>query len=106
MKEYYKNSQFSLINLDEQGNLWMLNLPFGLTKFNIENRQIKTFPLPLYKRWTPVQYAFCTADEDNIWLRVVTNNEPFFKFNKKSEKFTAKFESSPPHAIIFDKHGQ
>ena len=103
LKEHYKNSQFSTIDLDEMGNLWMLNLPFGLTRFNIESRQVKIFALPLYKRWTSVQYAFYTADDDNIWLRVVTNNEPFFKFNKKKEVFTAEFAGNPPHAIFFDK---
>jgi ligand-binding sensor domain-containing protein len=106
-KEEFGNSHFNGIELDNQGNLWMLNVNEGIARYSIASKEFIIFPLPISYKSAPVQYTFSATDnEQNIWIRLVTVNNPFLKFNKTSCTYTTEFESNPPHAIFFDKENK
>lgn len=101
--QVYKNSQFSMIEI-YNNDLWLMNFSFGVTRFNIETQEIKIFPIPGYGENFNLQYSFVKVDnEGNIWFRMVTANEPFLKFDKKTFAFTPKFADDPPHAVFFNE---
>ncbi len=91
-EQQYGNSDFSIVHLDEEDNLWLLNIVFGVCRYTIESNRLNFFPLPGSISIPNVQYSFSTVDnEENIWLRVVTRNEPFLKFNRKSGSYSTEF---------------
>ena len=103
-KKYFHNSQFVTVELDEHGILWLMNLTVGIVSYDIETHEIRSFPFPITFKKANIQYTFNTVDDKgNIWLRVVTGNEPFLKFNKLARSYTIEMAKDPPHAIFFDK---
>lgn len=103
-EKQYLNSDFNNIHLDEEGNLWLFNIVFGIARYNIESNRLKMFSLPHPTVAPTVQYSFSTVDkEENIWLRIVTGADCFLKFNIKSFVYSTEFANDPPHAIFFDK---
>ena len=99
----FGNTQFAGITLDKQNNLWMLSLPGGLASYNIITKQLKFLSLPVPVGSRTILYSYSTVDlEGNIWMRVVTANEPFLKLNTSTGKFSKEFIENPPHAVIFD----
>lgn len=108
-KEFFKNEfgnvAFNSVELDSNGSIWLFNVLDGVFEYNIFSGKFTQFPFPGNKNISTVQLAYYTVDEDgNIWMRIVTKNEPYLVFNRASHNYSVQLEADPPHAIFFCDH--
>ena len=105
LKNEFGNVAFSSVALDSNGSLWLFNVLDGIFEYNIFSGKLTQFPFPGNKNISAIQLAYNTVDEDgNIWMRIVTKNEPYLVFNRSSHNYAVQFEANPPHAVFFSDH--
>lgn len=103
-KDEFANVAFSSITIDEGGSLWLFNVLHGIFQFNIETNKLQQYPFPSFIKTSTAILAYSTADnKGNIWMRIVSKNDPFFVFNMQSHLFKLQPSEDPPHAFFFNK---
>jgi signal transduction histidine kinase/ligand-binding sensor domain-containing protein len=101
-KEKYQNVDFRALSLDTTGSLWLFNVFYGVFEFDIYTGKLKRYPLPVPTNGLTFKMAYSTVDEaENIWLRIVSTNEPYFVFNKSSHRYSIQLTAATPHALFF-----
>jgi len=103
-KEEFNNADFLAVTLNT-GSLWIFNVIYGMFEFDISTGNLKRYPLPVPTITSKFKIAFSTVDEEgNIWLRIVSHNEPWFVFNTTSHSYSIQLADNPPHAVFFANH--
>jgi signal transduction histidine kinase/ligand-binding sensor domain-containing protein len=106
IKEFTKNEfgnvAFKAVALDADGSLWLLNHERGMFNFNIFSGNIKQYPFPVTVDHSNALFVYSTNDNaGNIWLRIVSNTDPYVVFNTTTHKYSIRLAKDPPHAIFF-----
>jgi ligand-binding sensor domain-containing protein/signal transduction histidine kinase len=103
-KSEFGNSAFQAIMLDENGSMWMMNILYGIFEFDINSGKLRHYPVPYPINYTAMLLAYYTTDDaGNIWVRILSENDSWFVFNKTSHQYSARLKENPPHAIFFSK---
>ena len=103
-KNEFGNVAFNAVALDDEGLLWLFNVVHGIFKFDIASGGFVQYPLPGNIDYSTIQLLYNTVDNaGNIWLRIVSNNDPYIVFNKSSHKYSTQLKNDPPQAIFFSK---
>ncbi len=104
-KEEFGNVDFLAVSLDETGSVWLFNVIYGMFQFNIGTGNLKSYPLPVTTNTLTFKIATSTVDEEgNIWIRIESDNEPWFVFNTTTHSYSIQLASNPPHAVFFGGH--
>ena len=78
---------------------------YGIFEFNIYSGRLTQYPFTTKINASTIQSTYTTVDEDeNIWIRVLSNNDPYIVFNKSSHKYSSQLADDPPHSIFFIEH--
>ena len=105
LKNEFGNVAFVAVVLDSNGSMWLFNVLDGIFEYNIFSGKLTQYPFPGNKNISTVQLAYNTIDEEgNIWMRIVTKNEPYLVFNRSSHTYSIQLEADPPRAIFFCDH--
>ena len=103
----YGNCAFKCMALDDDGTLWLFSMQDGIFTFDIFSGAFTQYPLPAKAKVSNVILSYNTMDlADNFWIRIISKNEPFFIFNKKTHLYKMDLEVDPPHALFFTKDNQ
>ncbi|MDQ6608248.1 MAG: hypothetical protein M3Y85_00280 [Bacteroidota bacterium] len=93
---------FVSVMLDSAGSLWLFNVVDGIFEFNIYSAKVNQYPLPELTNTGTFLSTYNTVDEaGNIWIRIVSKNDPYFVFNKASRHYSVQLKADPPNAIFF-----
>jgi ligand-binding sensor domain-containing protein len=92
LKNEFGNVAFISVMLDSYGSIWLFNVLDGVFEYNIFSGKFTQYPFPGNKNISTVQLSYSTIDEDgNIWMRIVTKNEPYLVFNRTSHNYSTRF---------------
>lgn len=107
-KNEFGNVSFEAIAMDNNEKLWLLNVVHGIFEFNMVTTKLTQYPLPVKLNYSSLLLAYAVFDtaKKNIWLRVVSNNDPYFVFNINTHQYTIQMAGDPPHAIFFSKENE
>jgi signal transduction histidine kinase/ligand-binding sensor domain-containing protein len=101
-KEEFGNIAFRAVSIDTTGSLWFFNTMYGMFEFNTTNGNFKSYPLPIPTNLLAFKLATSVVDEEgNIWIRIVSQNEPWFVFNTASHTYSIQLADNPPHVVFF-----
>lgn len=102
-KNEFGNVAFNTVTLNDS-SLWLFNVVHGIFKFDIVSGAFVQYPLPGRIDYSTIQLLYNTVDDaGNIWLRIVSSNDPYIVFNKSTHKYSTQLKNDPPHAIFFSK---
>ncbi len=101
------NGDYHAMTLDSTGALWLFNIFKGIFEYDIYSGVLKQYPFPQKTDAANILSSYNTTDNaGNIWLRVISKNEPYVIFNKTSHHYTSQFQKDPPHAVFFKNKKQ
>ena len=104
-KKAFLGVAFMSVALDSSGSLWLFNIVYGIFEFNIYSGRLTQYPFSAKINSSTIQSTFTTVDEDeNIWIRILANSDPYIVFNKSSHKYSSQLADDPPQAIFFSDH--
>lgn len=104
-KEVFGNADFKTVSLDVSGSLWLFNVFYGIFEFDIYTERLKRYPLPSPTNALRFRHAYATVDEaGNIWIRIVSDDEPYLAFNKSSHRYSVQLTGTTPHALFFSRN--
>ncbi|HEX8315116.1 MAG TPA: two-component regulator propeller domain-containing protein, partial [Flavisolibacter sp.] len=104
-KEEFGNVDFKTLTLDTSGSLWLFNVFYGIFEFDISTGALKRYPLPAPTNGLTFILSYTTVDEaGNIWIRIVSDDEPYIVFNKSTHRYAAGLTGTTPHALFFSHH--
>jgi signal transduction histidine kinase/ligand-binding sensor domain-containing protein len=105
-KAEFENVSFLPVALDSTGSLWLFNVVKGIFEFNIYSGSLHQYPFPVPTNTTTLLFTYNTVDNaGNIWVRLVSKNDPYLTFNKYTHVYSVHLKGDPPHAIFFsDKY--
>ncbi|MES2774977.1 MAG: two-component regulator propeller domain-containing protein [Bacteroidota bacterium] len=104
-KDEFGNVDFRATYIDTTGSLWLFNVIYGMFEFDVATGSLKRYPLPVATNTLTFKIATSAVDETgNIWLRIVSHNEPYFVFNTTTHSYSIQLAQNPPHAVFFTNY--
>jgi ligand-binding sensor domain-containing protein/signal transduction histidine kinase len=103
-KKLLGSSGFELLDIDDKGSLWIVNVIKGVFEFNTKTGELKNYSLPYridYNSFTDSRQG--VDAEGNIWFSIFARKQQYFFFDRKLRKYVIKFADNAPHNIFFDK---
>jgi signal transduction histidine kinase/streptogramin lyase len=103
-KGEFGNSGFQCVFMDENDTLVLLNVIKGVFEFNTLTYKLTLYPVPFKIDYARIMFTQINADnEGNVWLRLLSKDDPYIFFNRKTHLYSYQFIKDPPQSIFFEK---
>lgn len=99
----FRNTEFRLLYLDLNENLWLFNSVLGIIKYSIPYKKFSFYALPSgVKRYNyPGFFSFSTND-GYIWMKLGDVESPIISFNIQNGEYTTHFDDSKSYAFFIE----
>jgi signal transduction histidine kinase/ligand-binding sensor domain-containing protein len=103
-KKEFGASSFQCMYMDAKDKLVILNIIKGIFEFNTITRSLIRYPIPFKINYSQVLFTQSNADDKgNIWLRLLSKNEPYIFFDAKTHLYSIKLSNNPPQSVFFER---
>jgi ligand-binding sensor domain-containing protein len=104
-KKEFGASGFQCMYMDAYNNLTILNVIKGVFVFNTVKGTLKRYPIPFKINYAQVLFTQSNTDNNgNIWLRLLSKNDPYILFNAITHHYSIELIKQPPQSVFFEAH--
>ncbi|WP_316766382.1 two-component regulator propeller domain-containing protein [Pedobacter frigiditerrae] len=100
----FGNSGFKCLFMENDETLVIINVIKGVFEFNTRTLTLKSYPIPFKIDYNKVVFTQSICDtKGNVWLRLLSKNEPYILFDRKTHLYSYQYIKDPPESIFFEK---